>query len=76
MLVLIKDGQVDRRNLRRCGLTDSDLDAILREHGHMAITDVHLGTFEAKGAVSLQGKPPQTEPAPDHRTSGSGDACS
>lgn len=51
--VLIQDGQVSRRNLRRCGLTDADLAAILRQHGHTVPDDVHLAVFEAKGAVSV-----------------------
>jgi uncharacterized membrane protein YcaP (DUF421 family) len=51
--VLIRDGHVDRRNLRRCGLTDSDLQAVLREHGHQSPDGVRLAIFEAKGAISV-----------------------
>ncbi|MGH3387524.1 MAG: YetF domain-containing protein [Actinomadura sp.] len=51
--ILIQDGKVNRRNLRRCGLTEADLDAVLRQHGHHGPADIHLAVFEAKGAVSV-----------------------
>mgnify|MGYP001547341182 CR=1 FL=1 len=51
--VLIRDGRVDERNLRRCGLTRSDLDAVLRQHGHQSVETVRLALFEEKGAVSV-----------------------
>jgi uncharacterized membrane protein YcaP (DUF421 family) len=51
--VLIRDGQVDRRNLRRCGLTSADLQAVLRQHGQQSADGIHLAIFEAKGAISV-----------------------
>jgi uncharacterized membrane protein YcaP (DUF421 family) len=51
--VLIRDGCIDRRNLRRCGLTTADLQAVLRQHGQCNADNVHLAVFEAKGAVSI-----------------------
>ncbi|MGH3970253.1 MAG: DUF421 domain-containing protein [Mycobacterium sp.] len=51
--VLIRDGQLDFPNLKRCRLTRQDLDAILREHGHQTPTHVRLAVFEAKGVVSI-----------------------
>lgn len=51
--VLIRDGQIDHRNLRRCGLTCADLEAVLRQHGHRSAGDVHLAILEAKGAISI-----------------------
>jgi uncharacterized membrane protein YcaP (DUF421 family) len=51
--VLIRDGHVDRRNLRQCGLTDSDLHAVLRQNGHQSPDSVHLAVFESKGAISV-----------------------
>lgn len=51
--VLIRDGQTDRRNLRRCGLTTSDLEAILRQHGYIDSSDIDLVILEAKGAISV-----------------------
>lgn len=53
LLVLIRDGRVDRRNLRRCGLTSADLQAVLRQHGHRSADNIHLAVFEAKGAISV-----------------------
>lgn len=51
--VLIRDGKVDHRNLRRCGLTEGDLYAILREHGHLNVAGVKLALFERTGSVSV-----------------------
>jgi uncharacterized membrane protein YcaP (DUF421 family) len=51
--VLIRNGHVDRRNLRRCGLTMADLEAVLRQHGHEIFDHIHLAIFEAKGAISI-----------------------
>lgn len=53
MRVLIRDGQVDHRNLRECGLTPADLAAVLRQHGHQSPDRVHLAIFETKGAISV-----------------------
>jgi uncharacterized membrane protein YcaP (DUF421 family) len=51
--VLIRDGRIDGRNLRRCGLTTADLQAALRQHGQCNVDNVHLAVFEAKGAISI-----------------------
>ena len=51
--VLIRDGCIDRRNLRRCGLTTADLQAVLRQHGQCNADNVHQAVFEAKGAISV-----------------------
>jgi uncharacterized membrane protein YcaP (DUF421 family) len=51
--VLIRNGRIDRRNLRRCGLTITDLEAVLRQHGHESAERIHLAIFEAKGAISI-----------------------
>ena len=55
LMVLISDGEVNRRNLRRCGLTARDLEAVLREHGHRDADGIHLAILEAKGAISVLG---------------------
>jgi uncharacterized membrane protein YcaP (DUF421 family) len=52
-MVLISDGQVNRRTLRRCGLTAADLEAVLREHGRPSADGIHLAILEAKGAISV-----------------------
>lgn len=51
--VLIRDGEINWRNVRRCGLTDSDLEAVLRQHGHLDAADIHLAILEAKGVISV-----------------------
>jgi uncharacterized membrane protein YcaP (DUF421 family) len=51
--VLIRDGQLNEPNLRRCRLTHVDLDAILRAHGYRAPDEVSLALFESKGVVSV-----------------------
>jgi uncharacterized membrane protein YcaP (DUF421 family) len=51
--VLIRDGKVLERNVRRCGLTTTDLRALLRQHGHRNPDRVQLALFEAKGIVSI-----------------------
>ncbi len=53
--VLIRDGRLDQRNLKRCKITRADLDAILREHGHRTPDDVRLAVCETKGIVSVFG---------------------
>ena len=58
--VLIRDGKVDHGNVRRCGLTEDDLDAILRQHGHLTAADVKLAQFERTGAVSVLRSPAAT----------------
>ncbi|WP_337061030.1 DUF421 domain-containing protein [Kineococcus sp. G2] len=57
--VLVRDGVVDQRNMRRCGLTTADLEAIMRQQGYPGTASVHLAIFEAKGAVSVVGAPPE-----------------
>jgi uncharacterized membrane protein YcaP (DUF421 family) len=51
--VLIRDGKVDRLNLRQCGLTAVDLQAVLRQHGQPNTERVHLAIFEANGVISV-----------------------
>ena len=51
--VLIRDGAIDEHNLRRCGLTHTDLAAVLRQHGHDGPDTVRLALFEEKGSVSV-----------------------
>ncbi len=64
--VLIRDGQLDETNLRRCRLTREDLDAILRQHSHRTPADIRLALFETKGVVSVFAKAePADTPHPD-----------
>jgi uncharacterized membrane protein YcaP (DUF421 family) len=51
--VLVQDGRISQRNLRRCGMTGAALEAVLREYGHASTDRIHLAIFEAKGAISV-----------------------
>src|SRR3954471_6463450 len=62
LMVLISDGEVNRRNVRRCGLTTADLEAVLREHGHRNADRIHLAILEAKGAISVLAADMAVEP--------------
>jgi uncharacterized membrane protein YcaP (DUF421 family) len=53
LMVLIRDGEVNRRNVRRCGLTGADLEAVLRERGHRDADGIHLAILETKGTISI-----------------------
>jgi uncharacterized membrane protein YcaP (DUF421 family) len=66
--VLIRDGRIDVRNVRRCGLTTGDLDAVLRQHGLLSPDHVHLAIFEAKGAISVLPFDGPTTKGPNVRT--------
>lgn len=55
--VLIRDGQRQSANMKRCGITRADLDAILREHGYQTPDAIRLALFESKGVVSIFGNP-------------------
>jgi uncharacterized membrane protein YcaP (DUF421 family) len=54
---VIRDGKVDHRNLRRCGLTRADLDAVLRQHGQRSPDRVQSAVYEEKGLVSVPTSP-------------------
>jgi uncharacterized membrane protein YcaP (DUF421 family) len=62
--VLIRDGRLDQLNLKRCGITRADLDAILREHGYQSPDDIRLALFESKGAVSILARPQDLRTSP------------
>jgi len=51
--ILIQDGVIIKDNVRRCGLTAADLDAVLRQRGHGTADGIFLAIFEARGAVSI-----------------------
>ncbi len=51
--VLVDGGQIRRRELRRCGLTDNDLFAHLRQKGVFSLDDVRYVLYEAKGDITV-----------------------
>ena len=52
-LLLIKDGRVQRRNLRKEMITDEELESQLREHGVEDAAEVKLAYLEGDGRVSV-----------------------
>lgn len=51
--LVLADGQVDERVLRRAGLTRHDLDHHLRQHGVASAAQVRYGVLEAGGTLSI-----------------------
>jgi uncharacterized membrane protein YcaP (DUF421 family) len=51
--VLIRDGRIEDRNLRRCGFTCSGLDAVPRQQGHSSADNIHLAILDATGTISI-----------------------
>jgi uncharacterized membrane protein YcaP (DUF421 family) len=54
--VLIRDGRVQRHELRR-SLTEDDLTSLLLRHGHRSPDTVCLAVFEPRGALSILSSP-------------------
>ena len=53
--VLVVNGELRRGQLRRCGLTDNDLFAQLRQLGVQRLSDVRYVLYESKGALTIVG---------------------
>jgi uncharacterized membrane protein YcaP (DUF421 family) len=51
--LLVVHGKVEERQMRRSGLTRSDLFALLRAHDVHALADVRYAIFEHRGTVSV-----------------------
>ena len=51
--VLVADGELRRRELRLCGLTDADLMAALRQRGHFGLDEVQFVIYEVKGGLTV-----------------------
>jgi uncharacterized membrane protein YcaP (DUF421 family) len=52
-LLLVRDGKILRRNLRREWITEDDLRAQLREQGVASLADVRAAYMESDGTVSV-----------------------
>lgn len=52
-MMLIYQGKVNARNMRRARLTQSELMEALREHGVAEISDVNLAVLEVDGNISV-----------------------
>jgi uncharacterized membrane protein YcaP (DUF421 family) len=51
--LLVRDGQIQDRWLRRCGLTRDDLFGLLRQQGVVDLAEVRYVIFEQRGRVSV-----------------------
>ncbi len=51
--VLVSQVQILDSELRRSGLTKSDLFGLLRQHGVLDLQDIHLVIFEQRGKLSI-----------------------
>ena len=51
--VLVHNGKLRHSQLRRCGLTDTDVFAHLREHGVLDVAELKYLLYEAKGALTI-----------------------
>lgn len=72
--VLVRDGEVDRAEMRRAKITDDDLDENLRLNGSIADTgDVAEARLERNGSVSVvkaNAEKPNANHAPDRERAG------
>jgi uncharacterized membrane protein YcaP (DUF421 family) len=66
--VLVLDGRIHHRELRRTGLTRDDLDATLRNHGIRDMSEVAVAVFETRNGVSVL-RPGPSAPLWDRITS-------
>lgn len=51
--LLVANGQVLERELRRSGLTRDDLYGLLRQHGYTSLDQIEMVVFEQRGKVSV-----------------------
>lgn len=51
--VLVADGRLRTRELRRCGLTDNDIYTQLRQRGVFSLEEVRYLLYETKGSISI-----------------------
>ena len=51
--VLVADGEVRTTELRKCGLTENDLYAHLRQQGYFDLTDLRYVLYETKGNLTV-----------------------
>lgn len=52
-LILVSEGKVKDRNLRKAGISTDELIEAIHEHGLMSIRDVNLAILEVDGNISI-----------------------
>lgn len=73
--VLVADGQIRRRELRKCGLTDNDLFTQLRQRGVFAVDNLRYVLYESKGSITVVGADAAVDGDPPLVRVGIGDAA-
>jgi uncharacterized membrane protein YcaP (DUF421 family) len=63
--VIVRDGQLDQRAVRRLFLTREEIGTGMREHGIDSLSDVSLGVLEPDGSLSFVSK--DEKPAANQR---------
>jgi uncharacterized membrane protein YcaP (DUF421 family) len=63
--VLVSDGKLRARELRKCGLTDGDLFTQLRQRGVFAVEDVRYVLYEPKGSITIVPREVPADPEPE-----------
>lgn len=63
--VLVVDGQIRPRELRKCALTDVDLFTQLRQRGVFTIEDVRYVLYEPKGSITVVRREVPAYPEPE-----------
>ncbi len=63
-IVLVADGKILERELRRCGLTLGDLHGQLRQHGIGDLSEVRYVLAEQRGQLSVIRRTDHDEPLP------------
>ena len=51
--VLVQDGEVRAKELRRCAITRNDLYAHLRQNGHFDLSSIRYVLYETKGDLTI-----------------------
>jgi uncharacterized membrane protein YcaP (DUF421 family) len=51
--VIVRDGEVDRRTMRRCAVGRRELDAAVRAAGGTEVGDVRLASIERDGSIDV-----------------------
>jgi uncharacterized membrane protein YcaP (DUF421 family) len=73
--VLVADGRLRRRELRRCGLTDNDLFMQLRQQGIFSLEQARYVLYETKGSISVVPADTPRDPQPPLVEAGLEDAA-
>ncbi|GLY63944.1 DUF421 domain-containing protein [Amycolatopsis taiwanensis] len=51
--VLVTDGEIDHRRMRRCQLTEDDLHGALRQRGFYSLAEIRFVLFESQGGFTV-----------------------